>query len=80
MQPDQTTTIIDTIAPPPTFSTLPGVASLNSVYSDHNCVEENGTHHLKLKGEPLNGAEGWGEEHADFLARHGFIDTEEEAV
>lgn len=61
MHPDQTPGIvIDVEPPPPTFGTLPGVASLNGVYADHNCGEEDGQHHRKLKGEALDGVEGWG--------------------
>lgn len=62
MQPDQAGNIVlDTEVPPPTFGTLPGIASINSVYADHNCGEEDGTHYRKLKGEALDGTEGWGD-------------------
>lgn len=53
-----TTVLIDEI-PPPTYGTLPGVASINGVYADYNCCEEDGQHHKKHKGESLDGAEGW---------------------
>jgi hypothetical protein len=41
------------------IGTLPGVASINGVYADYNCCEEDGQHHRKHKGESLDGVEGW---------------------
>lgn len=44
----------------PTFGTLPGVASINSVFSyGCDCGEEDGAEHLAMKGESLDGAMGW---------------------
>lgn len=57
MQPDTTATT--ETAPEPSFGTLPGIVSVNSVYADYNCCEEDGQHHRKHKGESLNGVEGW---------------------
>lgn len=45
--------------PEPTFTTLSGVASVNGVYADHTCCEEDGQYHKKHKGESLDGVEGW---------------------
>lgn len=54
MQPDQTPETA------PTFGTLPGVASINSVFSyGCDCGEEDGTQHVELKGESLDGTMGW---------------------
>lgn len=41
------------------IGTLPGVASVNGVYADYHCCEDDGQHHRKLKGESLAGVEGW---------------------
>lgn len=49
MQPDQ----MFTPPPPPTYGTLPGVASHNSVYSSDSCVED-AKYHLDHKGEPID--------------------------
>jgi hypothetical protein len=46
----------------PTFATLPGIASINSVYAGYDCGEECGGSHLEHKGEPLDGVMGWGED------------------
>lgn len=57
MQPDTTAPAEEVAAP--TFATLPGVASINGVYADYNCCEEDGQHHRKHKGASLDGVEGW---------------------
>lgn len=47
----------DSPSPPPTFGTLPGVASMNSIYVSYDCGELEGPTHLECKGESLDGEE-----------------------
>lgn len=55
MQPEQTPEV-----PLPTLGTLPGIESVNNIYA-YDCGEE-GTDHLSLKGESLDGTMGWGDD------------------
>lgn len=65
MQPDITVVTVTDEIPAPTFATMPGIASMNSVYADHNCGEPGDAHPRKMKGESLDGVEGWGNTDTD---------------
>ena len=53
MQPDQ----ISEAIPEPTFTTAPGIASVNSIYA-YDCGDDR-IDHLSLKGDTLDGTMGW---------------------